>query len=167
VSTGRTYTAEQRQAALELYREHGPGEAARRTGIRRGTISMWAKRGGVTVTRNEQTRAAVEAAQLHFKEKRERLRQQMLDKALDALERMDEPHVEFVGQGGRKVKYPKAPAGAYRNYATSMAILVDKLRLELGEATSRDESIRKDRVDQEVERLLAEMDRRDRADART
>ncbi len=35
------YTAEQRDAALELYREVGPAEAGRRLGIPSGTVRSW------------------------------------------------------------------------------------------------------------------------------
>lgn len=41
------WTEEQRAAAVALLQEVGPAEAARRTGISRGTISCWASRAGV------------------------------------------------------------------------------------------------------------------------
>jgi len=34
--------------ALDLYREFGPAEAARRTGVRSGTIRVWAHRAGIS-----------------------------------------------------------------------------------------------------------------------
>lgn len=44
----RSYTDEEKTEALALYREHGAGEAARRTGIPRVNISQWARRADVT-----------------------------------------------------------------------------------------------------------------------
>jgi transposase-like protein len=41
------YTPEQKMAALDLYAEHGPSEAARRCGISKNTIVSWARRGGM------------------------------------------------------------------------------------------------------------------------
>lgn len=46
-----TYPAEVRAEALRVYAEHGPAEAARRTGARSGTIRRWAFRAGVTSPR--------------------------------------------------------------------------------------------------------------------
>jgi hypothetical protein len=56
------------------------------------------------------------------------------------LKRMDEPHVDFKGKDADRVVYPVAPAAAVQNYATSAAIMLDKYRLEVGEATARTES---------------------------
>ena len=53
---------------------------------------------------------------------------------------MDAPHIEFKGKDAISVEYPIAPAGAVQNYATSVGILIDKYRLEVGEATNRSES---------------------------
>ena len=45
------YPAVVRAEALRTYAEHGPAEAARRTGVRSGTIRQWAFRAGVTSPR--------------------------------------------------------------------------------------------------------------------
>lgn len=59
----RTYTDEQKAEALEAYKEHGPAEAGRRTGISPKTIASWAKRANVKMDAPlERMRAATEAA---------------------------------------------------------------------------------------------------------
>ncbi len=45
------YPAVVRAEALRIYAERGPAEAARRTGVRSGTIRQWAFRAGVTSPR--------------------------------------------------------------------------------------------------------------------
>jgi hypothetical protein len=63
-----------------------------------------------------------------------------MEKAVDLLDRMDAPLIDFVGKDGKAVEHPIAPAGAVRDYAVSVGILIDKYRLEVGEATTRSES---------------------------
>lgn len=79
---GRTYSAEQREAALELYREVGPNEAGRRLDIPSPTIRAWARRAGVASQRAEHVRAAVEGARLTWEQRRGAL----TDKAGEAAE---------------------------------------------------------------------------------
>jgi transposase-like protein len=141
----RTYTDEERQNTLALYIEVGPREAARRTGVPLRTISNWAHNDGVaTDAVPEKTRAATEQAKALSEqrraEKRDRLRELLLDRAVDLLERMDSPHSEWRGQKDPvKVTYDKAEAGACQQYAVATGILIDKYRLEVGESTSRSE----------------------------
>ena len=42
------YPPHVRERALTLYREHGPAEAARRLGLRPGTVRVWAHRAGMS-----------------------------------------------------------------------------------------------------------------------
>lgn len=70
MGTRRTYTPEQRREALELYREHGPAEAARRCGIASGTIRQWALKSGLTSERAKTARANVEALRLTWAQRR-------------------------------------------------------------------------------------------------
>lgn len=139
----RSYTPEQRAEVLGLYVEHGPHEASRRSGVPVRTISDWAGKAGIaTEATPEKTRAAVEKAtavrEAKRAEKREDLRDLLLDKALDMLERMDAPHSEWRGQKDPvKVVYDRAEAQACQQYATATGILLDKFRLEVGESTER------------------------------
>ena len=135
----RTYTEDEKRDALLAYVDHGPAEAARQTGISPLTISSWARRAGVHTNAVAKMKEATEALRARQDEMREELRVRMLHKALDLIDRMDAPHVEFKGKDASLVTYPVAPAGAVQNYATSIGILLDKYRLEMGEATGRTE----------------------------
>ena len=138
-----TYADEDKQAALALYQEVGLAEAWRQTGIPKPTIASWARRAGLPHTdAAAKTRAATDASAARAELLRLELRMSLLEKALDMLDRMDGEHVEFKNSAKeiREVVYPIAPAGAVQNYATSAGILIDKYRLEMGEATGRTES---------------------------
>jgi hypothetical protein len=139
--TRQTYTDDEKSEALSLYMDVGVAESARRTGINPLTISSWARRAGLHTNAPVKTKEATEALRARAGEMREELRLRMLHKALDLLDRMDAPHVEFKGKDASAVTYPIAPAGAVQNYATSAAILLDKYRLEVGEATNRTENL--------------------------
>ena len=137
----RTYSADEKANALILYASDGLAEAWRRTGIPKPTIASWARRAGLPHTdASAKTQAATEAAEDRAKKLRAELRLGLLEKAVDLLARMDAPHTEFKGKDAQVVEYPIAPAGAVQNYATSVGILIDKYRLEIGEATTRSES---------------------------
>lgn len=71
--TAKRWTEEQKAEALELYVEHGPSEAARRTGIPSKTISSWAKRSGVQSDVLGNLAAAVKVAEMRWAERRARL----------------------------------------------------------------------------------------------
>ena len=148
------YSDQERNHALALYVDHGPTEASRQTGIPKGTIAGWAKAVGARTVRNAKTEAATLAAQIDAARLREQLRLKMLVKAHDALARMDEPHKDFRGKD--EVWWDKAPSGAMKDYATTMAILLDKYRLEVGEATTRSEVHERSDLDREIAELLAE-----------
>jgi transposase-like protein len=145
----RRYTEAEKQAALSLNRDKGPSHVERVLGIPKGTVSAWAKQAGIPTVRNEKTAAATEAAAVDAARLRADLRVKLLVKAHDLLDRMDEEHVDFRGTTAYKVTFPKAPAGAVQNYATSVGILIDKLRLEEGGATDRHEHLNADRLIEE------------------
>lgn len=139
----REYTASEKEHALRLYLEVGLAEAWRQTGIPKPTIASWARRSGLPHTdAAAKTREATLAAAARADQLRAELRLKLLEKANDLLDRMDGEHVEFKNSAKeiREVVYPIAPAGAVQNYATSVGILIDKYRLEVGEATTRSES---------------------------
>lgn len=161
--TRKPYTDEQKREALDLFVEVGPSEASKRTGIPKSSLVYWAKKLGLRTERNQKTLAATEAAQLDAAQKRAALRQKLLDKAYDLLERMDKPHKEFKGKNADEVMYDIAPADAVRNYATSVGILIDKLRLESGEATERKEVLTGDvdSIDSQLQRLAERLKEND------
>lgn len=137
----RTYSAAEREHAIALVAEHGLAHAWRESGIPKPTLVRWCKEAGVERFHPEQTRAALDVLQSRAAMTRETLRLMLLEKAVDLMERIDEPHVEFKGKDGAAVEYPMAPASAVQNYATSVAIFLDKYRLEVGESTGRTESV--------------------------
>lgn len=153
--------AKKRAEGLRLYAELGLAEAHRRTGVGKSTLRRWAKLAGILVDDAERTRAATEAsvavkAQVQA-ELREGLRIKLLEKAHDLLGRMDAPHVEFKGNHANQVEYPIAPAGAVKDYAIAFAVLLDKYRLEVGEATGRTETMSlTDGLSNDVKRELRE-----------
>lgn len=152
-----TYTAEQRSEAIALVAEVGLAEAWRQLHIPKPTLVLWCQKAGVERSAVEQTRKATETHMAVQRELRERLRTMLLEKAVDLIERMDAPHVEFKGKDADQVEYPIAPASAVQNYATSAAILIDKYRLEVGEATGRTETVSvTDGLDPEQKRALRE-----------
>lgn len=165
----REYTAEQKAGALRLYVEVGPCEAARQTGIDKRLISKWAKKAGLVTVAAQKRVAGFEEAEAAAACTRAKLKRRLLEKALDLLGRMDQPHIDFKGSGNLgpvEVTYPKPTASACASYATAVGILIDKFRLENGEVTGREEVVTVDAVDREIQRLESELSRRATADQR-
>lgn len=157
----REYTDDEKAKALALYQEVGLAEAWRTTGIPKPTIASWARRTGLPHTdAAAKTREATIAASARADQLRASIRLKLLEKVDDLLDRMDGEHVEFKNSAKeiREVRYPIAPAGAVQNYATSVGILIDKYRLEVGEATTRSESrdITSDLTDDELDAAIRE-----------
>lgn len=136
----RTYSDKERQDAVALVAEHGLAHTWRETGIPKPTLARWADAAGLERTGTEKTRAATDALRERHANLREQVRLELLEKVADLIDRMDAPHVEFKGKDADQVEYPIAPASAVQSYATSIGILIDKYRLEMGEATSRGET---------------------------
>jgi DNA-binding transcriptional MerR regulator len=135
-----------RDAVLAIYQAEGLAAAWRQTGVPKPTIRYWAKQAGidpslVTQGRLERTEAAIATAEANAHLLRRELRQQLLERALDVLSRMDAVHQEFAGRDGEERIHNTAPAQAVRDYAITAGILIDKLRLEEGSATSRAEQV--------------------------
>lgn len=81
------------------------------------------------------------------------VRQKFLEVAMDALDRVHLPHVDFVGQDADRVVYPEAPARDWLSYMRTAALGLDKYRLEVGESTDRTEVM----LRQRLERLSVEI----------
>lgn len=168
----REYTAEQKAEALRLYVEVGLCQSAKLTGIPKSTIRDWAKAEGIHTDGSAKTVAATEAAKAKADRLRKELHARLLEKAVDLLGRMDEPHIDFKGGGPlgpSEVTFPKAPADACKAYATAVGILIDKYRLETGEVTAREEHRHEHHsesdLDREIETLLGTMADREEAGA--
>lgn len=133
----REYTDDQRDGALGLVAEHGFREAHRRSGIPLSTLFSWGTAAGVRSVQVQKSRSAIEAAEARIAEKREIVRELLLEKAADLIERMDEPHKDFKGSGVTEVTYDTATSTDVRNYSVAAAVLIDKHLLMSGEATER------------------------------
>jgi len=151
------YTVEQKAEAVRLYREFGAEAASKVIGCSRRQVYRWLGSHNVTAKTTDERRAETET---HHTERREELRQLLLDQALDMLHRMNEMHVEYRevdGQPEQVMHVVPAPADC-KNYATAAAILVDKYRLAMGEATARTHSrvdLESD-IDSELHRTVQE-----------
>lgn len=158
IAMPRTYTAEEKTVALATYAEHGLARAHDEHEIPKATLRKWALGAGMDTSAiagasADQTRAASTARSARCEMLRLELRESFLVAAADMLDRLDEEHIDFRGQQAREVTFPKAPADACRNYVTAAAILIDKYRLEVGEATDRSETLALERSAQSDERL--------------
>jgi transposase-like protein len=168
----REYSPEEKAAALKLYGEVGLAEAWRQTRIPKPTIASWARRAGLPHTdASAKTAVATMAASARADQLRAEIRLTLLEKVADLLGRMDGEHVEFKNSAKeiREVVYPIAPAGAVQNYATSVGILLDKYRLEVGEATTRTESrdLTAELTDDELDAAIREAEDALRGEAAT
>lgn len=134
-----------RDEALQVYIEEGPDEAAKAAGVSVRTIYRWAATEGVSTTAmSEKTQAATAAAKERAALNRAELRALLIEQGVKALHAMDEqvPKVVTVIDGrSRSEHYEMVPADPKDKQALAMtaAILIDKYRLEAGEATERSE----------------------------
>lgn len=149
------YTDTQRSEAVTLYIEHGAAEAARRTGINKRTISRWANAADVSADRDKNLTDAAERLTKQSTAQRAAIRVDLLDRIADVLQRMDEPHIDFRGKDAIQVEWPTATSGDVKNYAVSFGILLDKYRLEMGEATAL--VITGDMMDQAINEMRIEL----------
>lgn len=135
-----TYTDEFKAEAVALAIQHGAAAAARQVDVNAGTIRSWMSRTpGVATDVHRTIEDARETARQRREAAREELRTLLVTKAVDLVKRMDEEHVDYRGKDADQVSFPKAPPQACQQYATAAAILLDKFRLEMGEATGRTE----------------------------
>ena len=139
----RTFTQAQRDEAMRSVETIGVRATERELGISHSTLESWIRRYGITPYTTEKRRAQTMAGRAQAEAatalRREELRGKLIEKAHDLLDRMDKPHVDFKGKEAAEVTYPIAPADAVRNYAVAFAVLIDKFRLEVGEAVDRTE----------------------------
>lgn len=135
-----TYTKADKEKAVALYLEHGAGHAAAQIGCDRTTIYAWLGSHNVGTKTSDERRQETEA---RHTARREALREVLADKALQLACALN----------------PQDPN--LRNIATAMGITIDKLRLELGESTGRQEHVGLSAHDIEMMRLMEEFERRD------
>ena len=145
----RTYTPEQKAEALGLYVEHGPAEAERRCGIPSTTIRKWAQRAGKTSPRADHARAATEAAQKSWAQRKSEVALLAGEEAEAIVRRM------LTTTGAQQKAY----------LARAFALVVDKTQLLEGGATGRVEVSSAEEREQRVRELRDEIAARREAKA--
>src|SRR4051794_39354750 len=120
------HSDEQKAQALAIYRDHGPAEAARQTGINKGTIGWWAHRAGLKSVGAARTRAATESAQAVAAKKRADWQLDAIDKLLTITARLDGQYEDVLGTKDAVVEYTlkRPPAQAVRHFAGAIETLV-------------------------------------------
>lgn len=147
------YTDHEKADAVALYVGHGLAEAHHRTGIPKASLQRWAEAAGQDLSElagrtADQTRAASQAHAADLEARRVKLRGTLLSAAEHAV-------AKIVGEeDGNQAK----------GWAITSGIVIDKLRLELGEATDRTETVaapeRTPEVESELAKVVALADRR-------
>lgn len=140
-----SYSDEFKAAVLSTYKTEGQAAAVREHGIAGSTVARWARAAGITT--DSATKSATEEAGRALERKRAILRQELIDRAVLVVRRIDD---------GTEARECQA-------LATTVGILIDKLRLEAGEATQRSEvkvtDADRQRVAEDVARTIAEAER--------
>ena len=156
------YTDDQKAEAVRLYLEHGPAHAAEVVGCSQRSVYHWLGFQGLQPKNPDEHRAETVA---RHTAKRETLRELLMDRAIDMLHRMNEPHVATIMHDGEiaEIIHQKAEAADCKSYGIALGILVDKYRLEMGEATVRSEEVASHDIDRSVAQLVAELARRGEA----
>lgn len=139
MSKRRSYSWDFKAEVLAVYEVDGPAAAARTYGVSRDCVQRWARAAGLSTS--AATKRATEAALSSLAARRLRIRDKLAERAEEMLDRMGEAVTVYVGSGATPIPVDMDRPGAStcKDLATTAAILIDKLRLEAGEATSRDE----------------------------
>ena len=148
----KVYTDEEKAEAIRLAVEVGQSEAARQTGINKGTIAAWCSRGKVHTVATERTREAVEAHKVNAEERREKIKETLLDRVDTLLEWVVSQTIDYVGANGREVTRPRPSAGDVRNLVIALSVMLDKIELLSGKATSNSTVTIRDAIRDDHER---------------
>lgn len=126
----RTYTDEDRAAALAMYAEHGPTVVQDEMGIPKATVCNWARANGVETRSIENAAARVQASTLAWAERRLAMADRIGTVAEMALVQVENAVCGTDGSPSMRDA---------KDAATTMAILIDKAQLLTGAATERHE----------------------------
>jgi hypothetical protein len=156
-----------RKQALDLYVTHGSVEASEQTGVPPRTIRHWANQAELAKARTQNLEAGALVLAARHNSMRQELRLRLMEKAVDMLDRIDQPHEHIVtltgatGEGAHVERLPLdlPTATDVKSYATAFGILLDKYRMEMGESTGRTEHIGTDDIDRTYRQLVAEIGR--------
>ncbi len=127
--SGKTYTQEQKDAALALYETDGPTAVAKQLGIPKNTVAGWARKAGTRTVRPERVRAAIEAKVADGKLRRVAIVQRLYgrtERILDRLEADTYRYVVALKDGTEVIDDVEPPAEAERHHATAIGIYLDK-----------------------------------------
>ena len=149
----RSYSWDFRAEVLAVYEVDGPAVASRLYSVPRRTLQGWAKRAGLSTEAN--TKLATQAASKAQAARRIAVRAKLLQRVEEMLDRMDSMQIMYVGKDAVEVQLDKPPASVCKDFATTVGILLDKFRLEVGEPTGREE-VRHDYSDRSDEDLIRE-----------
>lgn len=140
----RVYTNEEKAEALRIYEAEGPSAAARETGIPKGTIAAWARRGGVRTSAPQNMREANEAQSENFKARRHAIIAELYDLAEADIRLLKSPQsyktIMKGAMGVEGVEMPGfIPAQDKQREYTALGIALDKATtLENFDAGSQD-----------------------------
>lgn len=154
---GSVYTADQKQEALDLYQQIGARATAEQLDIPPRTVRHWATLAGLAKAREQNLEDGARMLAAVHQAKREEIRVRLMDLILDAMDRTDQKHIDYRGKDVVQVEWETAPAEAFKAYAVAIGVLIDKYRLEMGEATGRTESLTLDVIESNIQRLEARM----------
>lgn len=121
------HSPEAKAEALRLMVDVGLAEAARRTGIAKGTIASWAARTGTTMAPLEQRHQIAKEASVAWQVRKVEFGERLSTIAAKAADRLEE-------------RLDTDRTAGVRDLAATMAVLVDKAQLLTGGATARTET---------------------------
>lgn len=151
-SKGRRYTSSERARAMQIYRDHGPAEAARRLAIPYETVRRWAKDAGEikpSQTPHEQTARAHSVAAQRVAAKWAEARVEEADKAGDAARLARERILDVLVTDDHQML--RATVNAYE-------ILINKAEMLSGQATERIAVWAEQDLDRELKELIKSLE---------
>lgn len=131
-----------KKQALETYIDSGASVASRLTGVPQATIRYWAREADIQPPADlraqyrKQLEAVVTWSEEEIRAMRDDLRGKLIRAATRIVERMEEPVEDYVGANARAVIYDQPSPGDTQRLAIAAGILIDKFRLESGEASA-------------------------------
>jgi transposase-like protein len=150
------FTAKQKAEAIAIFHSDGSAVAAQHAGCSRQTIYNWLR----DSIDSEKTPEELQAEALYQSTLRASIRRRLLERVDNLLDRFDQPHSDFRGKDAVRVTWDSATSGDVRSYATAIGILIDKYRLEMGEATARTMHEDGDDFDRAFRQLTEELRRK-------
>jgi transposase-like protein len=142
MGTRKTYSKQEKEAAVAIYVEHGRKEAESQTGINGKTIAAWTSRAGLATDTDEKRKAAVEASKNARQLQKEQLAVMFGERAVWCLKIMDQDFTEIVvDQKGFEHEITSRPKSAdIKNLMVAAATGADKTLLLNGDPTAINET---------------------------